>query len=299
MCTSFKRFVAARHAAAWILARSLWFASALAIPRVAAAADCIPDTGPCMNGSVCCSGLCTSGRCGDGGNANPTITSSPSPPSPFVVGSNGSFQVTALGYPPPAFSETGALPTNVTLSAAGLLSGTPAVNTGGTYPITIFASNGIPPDATQNFTLQVVTRAANYLAGYGLTGTNAALTFDYDRDGIPNLMEYALGLNPTVANRAGLPVVILKSYGGPLFLSMTFTRSAVATDLTYIVEGSPDLTSWSNCATSTAGGAMQGPGFVTERAVGTNFNVEVRDLWALDPVFHPKRFLRLRVITPP
>src|SRR5208283_2532518 len=53
------------------------------------------------------------------------------------------------------FSESGPLPSDLTFSSAGVLSGTPAAGTGGTYPIVITATNGISPDATQTFTLTV------------------------------------------------------------------------------------------------------------------------------------------------
>ena len=55
----------------------------------------------------------------------------------FTVGTAGTFTVTATGFPAPTFTKTGALPSGVTLSAAGVLSGTPAAGTGGTYPITM------------------------------------------------------------------------------------------------------------------------------------------------------------------
>jgi Bacterial Ig-like domain (group 3)/YDG domain/Galactose oxidase, central domain len=84
----------------------------------------------------------------------PTITSANS--TTFTVLTSGqSFQVTATGVPAPTFSFTGTLPSGVTLSSAGLLSGTPAAGTVGSYPITITAQNGISPNATQNFTLIV------------------------------------------------------------------------------------------------------------------------------------------------
>ena len=73
----------------------------------------------------------------------------------FVVGTNGTFTVTASGFPASTFSQTGALPSGVTLSAAGVLSGTPAAGTGGTYPITITANNGVGSPAMQSFTLTV------------------------------------------------------------------------------------------------------------------------------------------------
>jgi len=62
---------------------------------------------------------------------------------------------TASGLPAPAFSETGALPAGVTLSATGVLSGTPQAGSAGVYPITVTASNGIAPDSSMSFTLTI------------------------------------------------------------------------------------------------------------------------------------------------
>jgi hypothetical protein len=86
-------------------------------------------------------------------NEAPAITSANA--TTFIVGSAGTFTVIATGTPAPTFSETGALPSGVTLTAAGLLAGTPAAGTGGSYPVTITATNGVLPNATQSFTLQV------------------------------------------------------------------------------------------------------------------------------------------------
>jgi Abnormal spindle-like microcephaly-assoc'd, ASPM-SPD-2-Hydin/Putative Ig domain len=95
-------------------------------------------------------------------NQPPAITSANT--TTFTVGTAGNFTVTASGFPAPTFSETGTLPSNVTLSSAGVLSGTPAANTGGTYKITITASNGISPNATQSFTLIVNSGATLKIA---------------------------------------------------------------------------------------------------------------------------------------
>src|SRR5207245_1657371 len=77
-------------------------------------------------------------------NQAPAITSANS--ATFTVGTAGSFTATATGFPAASFSETGPLPSGVTLSAAGVLAGTPAAFTGGTYSIVITASNGVSPD---------------------------------------------------------------------------------------------------------------------------------------------------------
>ena len=74
------------------------------------------------------------------------------------MGTAGSFTVTASGVPTPTLSENSSdtLPTGVTFNAAtGVLSGTPAAGTGGTYTLHFTASNGVLPDATQIFTLTV------------------------------------------------------------------------------------------------------------------------------------------------
>jgi alpha-tubulin suppressor-like RCC1 family protein len=81
----------------------------------------------------------------------PTITSPNSTTS--IANTAGTFTVTATGSPAPTFTESGALPAGVTVSSAGVLSGTPTQ--AGSFPITITATNGVAPDATQQFTLTV------------------------------------------------------------------------------------------------------------------------------------------------
>ncbi len=60
---------------------------------------------------------------------------------------------------------------------------------------------------------------------------------DSDGDGIPLLMEYALGLDPTADSTAGLPVASVE--GSDLVL--TFSRLASATDVKVAVETSSTL----------------------------------------------------------
>jgi hypothetical protein len=81
----------------------------------------------------------------------PTITSGAS--TTFLVGAPGSYQIVATGTPAPTCTETGTLPSGVTLSSACLLSGAPT--TAGTFTITVTAANGQDPSATQAFTLTV------------------------------------------------------------------------------------------------------------------------------------------------
>jgi trimeric autotransporter adhesin len=75
----------------------------------------------------------------------------------FTPGTAGSFQFTATGVPAPTFTTASTLPSGVTLSSSGLLAGTAAAGTGGNYPITLSASNGIGGPATRSFTLVVTS----------------------------------------------------------------------------------------------------------------------------------------------
>jgi hypothetical protein len=136
-------------------------------------------------------------------NAPPAITSANN--TTFTEGSPGSFNVTATGTPAPTFSETGALPTGVTLSTAGLLSGTPTQQ--GVFPITITATNGVAPDATQAFTLTVdapptITSANNTTFIDGLAGS-----FNVTATGTPA---------PTFSETGALPTGVTLSTAGLL-----------------------------------------------------------------------------------
>ena len=84
---------------------------------------------------------------------SPSITSANA--ATFTADVGGTFTVTAGGSPTPTFSSAGSLPAGVNLAANGTLAGTPALGTAGTYPITVYASNGVGSPASQNVTLTV------------------------------------------------------------------------------------------------------------------------------------------------
>jgi hypothetical protein len=83
----------------------------------------------------------------------PTMTSPDT--AAFTVGQAGSFTVTTDNASITNFAEKGKLPSGLSLSSTGLLSGTPGSGTGGNYPIIVYASDGSPPVVTQQFTLTV------------------------------------------------------------------------------------------------------------------------------------------------
>ena len=100
-------------------------------------------------------------------NATQTLTlavgQAPSFTSPttatFRIGTAGSFTVTTSGNPTVStITESGTLPAGITFTDNGdgtaTLAGTPT-GSGATYPVTLSATNGISPDASQNLTVQV------------------------------------------------------------------------------------------------------------------------------------------------
>ena len=100
----------------------------------------------------------------------------------FTVGIFGEFSITATASSTVSISITaGSLPSGVTLLDNGRgavsLSGTPAVGTGGTYPLTFTASDGVDPDATQSFTLTVNESSSSPAITSANTTTFAAGSF--------------------------------------------------------------------------------------------------------------------------
>jgi len=146
-------------------------------------------------------------------NEAPTITSGNA--TTFTVGAAGTFTATATGFPAPTFSETGTLPTGVTLnSTTGVLSGTPAAASGGSYSITITAANLTLPNATQSFTL-TVNEAPTITSGSSTTFTvGTAGTFTVTSTGFPAATYSETGtlpggvtLNSTTGVLAGTPII--------------------------------------------------------------------------------------------
>lgn len=80
----------------------------------------------------------------------------------------------------------------------------------------------------------------DWLAGYGLTPADE--TVDSDRDGQVNLLEYALGSDPTDPASRGIlsPATLMTG-----FLVQSFPRSNSADEVIYLPEASFDLVDWS------------------------------------------------------
>jgi len=169
----------------------------------------------------------------------------------FVVGAAGTFTVVATGSPPPTLSETGALPAGVTFDAAtGVLAGTPAAGTGGTYPLTFTATNGVGTPATQAFTL-VVNEAPRITSADTATftaGTAGAFTVTASGHPAPTLslagaLPPGVTFTPATGVLAGTPAA---GSGGAYALSITASNGVGAPAVqafTLVVEAAPAITS--------------------------------------------------------
>jgi len=87
----------------------------------------------------------------------------------FTVGVPGTFTVMTSGSPTPTLTETPPLPAGLMFmdngDGTGTLSGIPAAGTGGAYPITFTANNGVGTPAMQSFSLTVNQGPARNLVG--------------------------------------------------------------------------------------------------------------------------------------
>ena len=114
--------------------------------------------------------------------------------------------------------------------------------------------------------------------------TVSGVMADPDGDGIFNLMEYALDLNPKLANVTGLPTTVLTND----YLTLTYRKSKQATDISYLVEACAVLNtnSWST----------NGLAILSTVDSNTYWLVIVRDAVPMSSATN--RFMRLKVTKP-
>ncbi len=152
-----------------------------------------------------------------------------------------------------SFAET-AGPSWLTVAADGTLSGTPAISDGGPNEFTVRATDadGLHAEATVQIHVTLTHHQSWLFASFGAEAGNPALAGDAadpDHDSFNNLMEYALGTDPNLAN----PSPILHELTGePASLRLTIPRNPLATDVNFSVEVTGDLTdptAWSTLET--------------------------------------------------
>ena len=149
----------------------------------------------------------------------------------------------------------------------------------GSTGVTVTGGTSFAAWQSQNFT-------AAELGNSNVSGPNASPA----GDGITNLMKFALNLNAKTIGTSGLPTVSIVSTGSSSYLTLTFNKMISATDITYTVEVSSDLRTWTS-----------GTGSTTVVSTSNNLDgktqtVVIRDLTAESLAM--QRFVRLKVTTP-
>ena len=209
-------------------------------------------------------------------DASPAITSAAS--TTFTAGSAGSFTVTATGNPVPTIARTGTLPSGVTFSG-GVLSGTPASGTAGTYPLTFTATNGVGSPATQSFTLTVDSAPAITSADHATFTAGSAGSFTVTATGTPAATLSETGALPSGVSFSGgvLSGTPAPGTGGSYPIAFTATNGVgtpATQSFTLTVDSAPAITS-ANHATFTEGSAgsftvtASGPPAATVSETGT------------------------------
>jgi hypothetical protein len=127
-------------------------------------------------------------------------------------------------------------------------------------------------------------------------GTFLDLEADADNDGTANLIEYAYNFSPLARNLPsdGLTTSVTQS-GGNSTLTVTFRRDPRATDLTYNLEVSDDLTNWTTVVSSTAGATATGSAFVSDNLITAESPMRLVTAAQTTPGLQTKKFVRLRV----
>ncbi len=130
---------------------------------------------------------------------------------------------------------------------------------GATRSIRLRATDSAGGIREQALTISIINNPAEYADWAATLAASAdrSATADADADGIPNLLAYALG------QAAGLPLStsarpsLYPGTQGELRFGFEIAASAPP-DLTYVVQRSSDLTTWSDLATLTGAGAWSG-----------------------------------------
>ena len=237
-------------------------------------------------------------------DVNPTIPYISETNTTFTIDSAGSYQVSSTGFPPPTYSDksfgNGActpstLPTGVTLSSSGLISGTPPPGSAGNYTICLNATNQ-DGTGTQTFVLTVVlipTSMTAAASGPVTYGTSATLSESGLPSGASGIVTFAPTSGGTAYCTAQLPATSCSpstspapgtyqvtatysgdnTYAGSTSNNVSLTVNPIQTSMSVTVNGSssPQTINYGSTATLKASVLpIAAPGTVTFSSGGNS-----------------------------
>jgi hypothetical protein len=170
-----------------------------------------------------------------------------------------------------------------TFSSATSTATSTTVSAPGVYVYRLSADDGEITTA-DDVTLTLTSPVYDWrVSQFGANASNPAIAgddADPDLDGIENLLEYALLMNPNQAG--GLPVTSGRT---STHCTLTYTRPVDALDVNYVVEYSDDLENWSSVG-------------VTQTIVSTVGNVRTMRAEVPVTVTDTRRFMQVKVTRP-
>ncbi|MGB8170449.1 MAG: PQQ-dependent sugar dehydrogenase [Chthoniobacteraceae bacterium] len=158
-------------------------------------------------------------------------------------------------------------------------------------------AGGVPPALTITYdAAPALTYRETWLQTYFPVGQFVDGGADLDGDGLINKFEYAFAFSPLAADPADASVQVSSTYSGDdVVFTIIFRRDPRATELTYILETSSDLVTWTPLVTSVAGAAPTGTGFLFEG--DASGEAPVKNVFARETVpAGQNRYARVRVL---
>lgn len=141
-----------------------------------------------------------------------------------------------------------------------------------------------------------LTRREQWLNQYFFVGQFVDDLADNDGDGFVNAIEYATAQSP-ISSTPPTPAVQITAVnaGANTTFTITFRRDPRATDVTYRLQTSPDLTTWTTVVQSVGGATPTGSAFLSDVEIAAEAPVRIVTARETVPGPNAKRFARLQV----
>jgi hypothetical protein len=202
----------------------------------------------------------TSGEIAAFGSINyaPDVTAGPAPAATSAISSSITGRVLDDGKGGSLSARWSKVngPGTVTFGNSNLVAASATFERAGTYVLRLCGSD-TQAEMCQDVSVSVSANTNvfyDWIDQFYAGETNAGIvgfTADPDADGVRNLVEFALGMNPTVSNTAsfsslspGLPIGLIKNFGGTNFLSLAVKHPVGRLGISLRAEVSSDLQTW-------------------------------------------------------